>query len=100
VSRTDGAFSLCPIPERRFFFYLMAHRTFSWNVCARTAEGWRLLGRRDSYTLVDSGPRFVERWACDLGSPSDCDVTEDLEVSLDKVREVLAPRECAGIDRR
>jgi hypothetical protein len=99
ISQDNGRFGLCPIREGRLLLHPMAHRTFQWNVCARTEDGWLILGSAEIYTLVDSGPRQLSEWNCTIGRSGKCEVRDDFEVTTAKAREALLPTVCPDLGR-
>ena len=44
--------------------FIMAHRQFRWCVAVNVDGHWLTSGPFTQYTLVDTGPAFVERVEC------------------------------------
>jgi hypothetical protein len=86
------------MPDFQMFLTIMAHRRFRWNACAHLNGEWQVIQASSRYTLVDAGPREIERLDCEVVAGNVlCAKQVDTEISVEKLRSALGTKRCAGI---
>lgn len=87
-SMNEGLFYAPPIRQFNFFIAVMVHKFFPWALCLRQEAGWTLLHHERTYTLMDTGPAWLEEISCDEGADWRCKRNQNWKPSPELIREL------------
>ena len=87
-STNEGLFYAPPIRQFNFFIVVMAHKFFPWALCIQQEDRWLVLHHEDRYTLVDTGPVYLQEISCNEGADWRCESHPKWHPSPELIREL------------